>query len=144
MLLLDQQQVDSAQVRNRQALDLLEELATPALSLGLELANVHSLRCQMLVAGRTREAETECQRSFVILNQLARTEAVRNRPEFQRLSRDLGYNYLDVARQALASDRALAERALTQLSSLLQDIVEPDRSTLVKYLSRVTATDAVI
>ena len=133
MLLLDQQQLDSAQERNRQALNLLEELARPALSLGMELANVHSLRCQMMGTSGPREAETECRQSFAILNQLARTEGVRNRPEFQRLSRDLGYNYLDLARHSLASDRALAQRALTQLSSLLQNIVEPDRSTLEKY-----------
>lgn len=130
MLLLDQLQIDQAQERNRQALNLLEELARPALSLGMELANVHNLRCQMMGSREPREAETECQQSLDILNQLAKTEAVRNRPEFQRLSRDLGYNYLDLARHVRASDPALAHRALTHLSSLLQNIGEPDRSSL--------------
>lgn len=133
MLLLDQEQFDLAQQRNREALNLLEELARPTLSLGMELANVHNLRCQMMGSGRSREAETECQQSFDILNQLAKTEALRNRPEFQRLCRDLGYNYLDLARHVLASDPALAQRALTHLSSLLPNISEPDRSSLTKY-----------
>jgi tetratricopeptide (TPR) repeat protein len=130
MLLLDQQQLDLAQERNQQALTLLDELARPPLSLAMELANVHNLRCQMLGSRGSREAETECQQSLDILNQLAKTEAVRNRPEFQRLSRDLGYNYLDLARHVRASDPALAQRALSRLSSLLPTIMEPDRSSL--------------
>ena len=130
MLLLDQQQFDSAQDRNRRALDLLEELARPALSLGMELANVHNLRCQLTASSQPPEAETACEQSFDILNQLAKTEALRNRPEFQRLFRDLGYNYLDLARHVLASDPARAQRALTHLSNLLPNVSEPDRSSL--------------
>ena len=132
MLLLDQQQFDSAQQRNRQALDLIEELARPTLSLGMELANAHNLRCQMLESRGSREAEMECQQSFDILNQLAKVQASGGRPEFQRLFRDLGYNYLDLATHYLASDPSQAQRALGQLSRLLPNMSEPDRGPLSK------------
>ena len=47
MLLIDQHDFDLAEKRNGDALALIEELARPALSLGMELAKVHSLRCQI-------------------------------------------------------------------------------------------------
>lgn len=133
MLHLDLQQFDPAEQRNRQALLLIEELAMPTLSLGMELANAHNLRCQMLGSHGSGGAETECQQSFDILNQLAKIQASRDRPEFQRLFRDLGYNYLDLATNYLASGSvAQAQSALDKLSRVLPDIGEPDRSHLGK------------
>ena len=97
----------------------------------MELANAHNLRCQMLESQRSREAETECQQSLDLLDQLAKVQASRDRPEFQRLFRDLGYNYLDLARSSLASGSvAAAQSALRNLSRLLPEISEPDRSSL--------------
>jgi tetratricopeptide (TPR) repeat protein len=133
LLLVDEQQVDAAQQRNRQALNLIEELASPPFSLGMELANAHNLRCQMLEADTPGEAETECQRSLDILNRLVLLQTSRDRPEFQRLFRDLGYNYLDLATGYLGSGSvAEARRALARLSSMLPKISEPDRSQIGK------------
>ena len=133
ILLLDQRQFDLAQKKNRQALDLIEELARPALSLGMELANAHNLRCLMLETQGLREAAAECQQSIEILDQLAKVQASRDRPEFRRLFRDLGYNYLELAKNGLASGSAAeAQSALQNLSRLLPEIPEPDRSSLSK------------
>ena len=131
MLLLDQRQFNLAEHRNLHALELIEELARPALSLGMELANVHNLRCQMLESQGSREAQAECQQSIDILDQLAKVQASHDRPEFQRLFRDLGYNYLELARGSLASGSgAEARSALGNLSRLLPEIPEPDRTSL--------------
>ena len=75
----------------------------------------------------------ECQQSLDILNQLAKIQASRGRPEFQRMLRDLGYNYLDIARNSLASGSAAeGKSALGNLSRLLPRLSEADRTELGK------------
>src|SRR5262249_42038149 len=103
MLFIDQREFDLAEKSNREALNLIEDLARPRLELGMELAKVHSLRCQISESHRTKEALAECQQSLDILNQLAKMQASRGRPELEMLYRDLGYNYLELARDSLSS-----------------------------------------
>ncbi len=126
LLLLDQQQLTAAEQQNRLALNLMDDLARPAPSLSIELVGAHNLRCQMLAAQKPREAETECQRSLDMLQRLGG-----NRPEVQRLYRDLGYNYLDLLKTSTDSDRV---REI--LSRILPLIPEPDRTSLTNELRR--------
>jgi hypothetical protein len=98
----------------------MEELANPALSLSIELAGAHNLRCQILASRRPREADRECQQTFDILRKLG------NRSEAQTLYRDLGYNYVDLAKAGGEE----AVRARENLSRILPEIPEPDRTTL--------------
>jgi tetratricopeptide (TPR) repeat protein len=131
MLLLDQQQYDLAKQRNHRALELIEDLARPAPSLGMELTNAQSFRCQLLETQGSGNALAECQQAFDLLEALGHAPESRNRPEIHRLARDLGYNYLGLAQNSLKSG-ALGEArtALGNLSRLLPEISEPDRSNL--------------
>jgi hypothetical protein len=66
-----------------------------------------------------------------LLEQLARTEAFEERPESQKLYRDLGYNYVDLARNHLdAGSLEGAQRAIENLSRVLPLVAEPDQSRL--------------
>jgi len=133
MLLIDQKRFDLAEQRNRDALHLVEDLARPTLSLGLGLANIHSIRCQILESNKSKEALAECRQSLDILNQLAKIQSAHDRPELQLLYRDLGYNYEEIARQSLRADSlAEAESALEDLSRVLPMILDPDRMSLSK------------
>jgi len=133
MLLLDQHRSELAMQGNRRALELMEELASPPPSLGMELAKAHNLRCQMLESQGRREAESECQQSFDILEALRRGQASGDHPELQRLSRDLSYNYLELARNSLVFGALTeAQDELANLSRLLPGLAEPDRRSLSK------------
>jgi hypothetical protein len=133
MLLIDQREFGLAEKRNGEALTLIEELARPALSLGMELAKVHSLRCQITESQGTKEALRECQQSLDILNQLAKIQASRDRSDFQMLYRDLGYNYVELAKNSLSSGAlAEAETALDALSKVLPKVSEAERTTLTE------------
>jgi hypothetical protein len=133
MLLIDQREFGLAEKRNAQALALIEELARPALSLGMELAKVHSLRCQITEPQGAKEALKECQQSLDILNQLAKIQASRDRTDFQMLYRDLGYNYLELAKNSLSSGALVeAESALDALSRLLPKVSEGERTALAE------------
>jgi hypothetical protein len=99
--------------------------------LGTELANVHSLRCQILASSKYGEALAECQRSLDSLNQLVKIQGSRERTDFQRLFRDLGYNYAAVAKQSLAGGAtAVAQSALQDLSRVMPNMSAADRAAL--------------
>jgi tetratricopeptide (TPR) repeat protein len=133
ILLLDQRQFSLAEPKNRQALDLIEGLATPALSLRMELANAHNVRCQLLESMNSREAGSECHESLDLLNKLAKVPALRGRPEVKMLFRDLGYNFVELARINLVSGSVTeAQSSLENLGRLLPEISEPDRRNLTK------------
>jgi serine/threonine protein kinase len=131
ILLLDQKQFNLAEQENRKAIDVMEELAAPSLSLRIELANAHNVRCQLLESEGSGEAEAACRESLDLLDKLAKVSALRDRPEFRRLFRDLGYNFLELARHRLASGSAAeAKSSLESLRRLLPGISEPDRRSL--------------
>jgi hypothetical protein len=110
---------------------LMEELSSPALSLSMELANAHNVRCQLMAPSNAKEAESECRQSLDILDKLVVVSAVRGRPEFRNLLRDLGYNFVDLARIRLAEGSiAEAQGSLANLNRLLPEMPEPDRRSL--------------
>lgn len=131
ILLMDQRQFNNAEPRNRQALDSMEELAAPAPSLSIELASVHNVRCQLLESVSSTQAESGCRESLDLLDKLARDAALRDRPEVQRLFRDLGYNFFELAQHRLAAGSVSEARSsLEILSRLLPRITEPERGKL--------------
>jgi len=133
LLLLDQKQIEKAMERNQKALELMQDLASPTRSVGMEMVNARNLRCQMLEARGSQEAAAECQRSLDILQTLRMRQDSRDRPEMYHLSRDLGYNYMDLAKGSLASGSlSQAQAALDNLARLLPDLPEPDRSALAR------------
>ena len=133
LLLLDQGERKSAIKWNRQAVVLLDDLASPAPSLSIEMAKGHNLSAQILESLGSPEAKVECQRSLDILAQALKARNSGGRPEFKLLFRDLGYNYLELAKNSLVSGSpAEAATALDNLSHVLPEIPEPDRSILTK------------
>jgi hypothetical protein len=80
ILLLNQRQVQLARLQNGRALGLMEELAAPALSLRMDLANAYNLRCQLLKTENVREAESECRESLALLENLAEGPDLHGRP----------------------------------------------------------------
>ena len=132
-LLLDQEQAEQAVQSNRRALELMQELASPPPSLAMQMVNARSLRCQILEAQGSPTAAGECQQSFDMLQALNQRQDSRNRSEILKLSRDLGYDYLDLARERRrAGAWAQAQSALENLGRLLPDLPEPDRSKLTQ------------
>jgi serine/threonine protein kinase/type II secretory pathway pseudopilin PulG len=129
LLLVDEKKFADAEEKNLEALNLIEGLAQPALSLGIESVQAHSLRCEILAANKFQEALAECQKSLDALNQLA--TGSEKRVEFQKLFRDLGYNYLDLARNSRAAGSAsISQAALENLSRVLPNTSETDRQSL--------------
>jgi tetratricopeptide (TPR) repeat protein len=138
LLLVDQGSRDLAKQRNRQALALINDLASPAPSLSIEMVKGHNLGAQILESQGSAEAKAECQRSLDILTQMEKAQKSGNRPEINQLFRDLGYNYLDLAKNSLASGSFEdAQSALENLAHLLPVIQEPDRSTLTGAFQRL-------
>jgi tetratricopeptide (TPR) repeat protein len=131
LLLLDEGERELARKRNLQALSLIDELSSPVPSLSIEMAKGHNLGAQILESQGSADAKAECQRTLDILSQMKKIRATRDRPEFNMLFRDLGYNYLDLAKNSLASGTSSdAQSALENLARILPAIEEPDRSTL--------------
>jgi tetratricopeptide (TPR) repeat protein len=140
ILLLDQRQTPLAEQQNRRALDLMQELAAPGLSLRMELVHAHNLRCQLLESDNTKQAESECQQSLDLLKTLEQTPSLQGRPEFQRLFRDLGYNYLELAKINVSSGSGSVARSdVEKLRQLLPRIAEPDRTNLIRSYQALQA-----
>jgi serine/threonine protein kinase len=132
-LLLDQKQFNLAEQESRQAIDSIEGLAAPALSLRLELANAHAVRCQLLESEGSPDAESECRECLDALDKLSKVPALHDRPEVRNLFRDLGYNFAELAKRRLAAGAvAEGQRSLDSLRRLLPEIAEPDRQSLTK------------
>jgi tetratricopeptide (TPR) repeat protein len=133
LLLLDEQQFELAAQANRQSLELMEQIAAPALSLGIQLASAHNVRCEILLSKSAREAEPECERALQLLQNLRRARSFRASADFQKVITDIGNNYVDVAKSSSTPDLAdQRTRALANLFRLLPEVPEPDRSDLTK------------
>jgi tetratricopeptide (TPR) repeat protein len=104
---------DEAQQRNHQAVDLMEELVSPAGSLNTERARMHMI--------------------YGMLGSQSNTQKAGNHPEFHVLYRNLAYSYVDIARQNLKSDNpGGAEEALKCLLRVLPQVSQEERKELVK------------
>ena len=146
---------DLAQARSRQALDLLDALALPAPSLGIEQADAHNLRAQILQASDPRAAVTEYQEALEAIEKLGKDSARHSTAfhqryddllfslvRFGRQSQDEGVHvllrrgvtgYLELAQASLASGSAAdAKLALDNVSNLLPELTEADRVGLLK------------
>jgi hypothetical protein len=138
LLLMDENQLDQAQENNLLTLNLIEDLAAPAPSLGIELANVHNVRAQIMEEKDPKEAMANCQQSMEILNQVKKSQNAGDLSDLQPVFRDLGYDYADLADRSLKSgSRAYAQAALNNLALLLPDLSDQDRTALNKYYQQL-------
>ncbi len=143
---------DQAEARNQRARDLIEELARPAPSLGIERADAHNLRGHILQARSTTEALAEYRASLRAFEDLAQNVDVVHLPNYHARFGDLLYNLgsLSQERPSLAAasglladatrayvalgERALAagliapvERMVENLAALESELAERDR-----------------
>jgi len=144
--------VDEAADHNAKALSLIEELALPAPSLGIEQADAHNLRGLILQSRGSREAAGEYRLALVVFENLARNVNVIQRPEFHLRFGDLLLNLATLCRRqsdtaaarAVLSDavgfyaalgrsaaatgsRPAAESVLDNLSRLMPELTDADR-----------------
>lgn len=104
---------EEAQLRNHQALDLIEELVSPAGSLSMERATTHL--------------------TYDMLGSQVRSQNAGMHPEFHVLYRSLADSYVAIARQYLRSGNpGAAEVALQSLLRVLPQVSEEERKVLEK------------
>jgi tetratricopeptide (TPR) repeat protein len=131
LLSLDEKQYELAQQRNRQALNLLEDLARPAPSLSMQLAQGYNLAAEVSEPKGAAAVRVATQRSQEVLDKLARHPNVQGRPELRQLYRDLGYNYLELAQLELRSSSVDdAQQALDKCLRLLPQLSEAEAKDL--------------
>jgi tetratricopeptide (TPR) repeat protein len=148
--------VELAKQRSQQALDLLDALVLPAPSLGIEQADAHTVRAQLLQAGDPRGAVAEYREAIEIFEKLWKNPAARSSPLFHeryndlllslagsgRESRDAAVHallvravngYLELGLASLASGSAAdAQLVLETVSNLLPRLPEQDRAGVTK------------
>src|SRR5205085_3370758 len=85
LLFFEDQQYEMAAQTNRQSLDLMERLVEPALSLGIQLANAHNARCEILLfKGAPREADRECDEALRRLKNLQKSRSFHPSTDFKK------------------------------------------------------------
>jgi hypothetical protein len=138
MLLLDENQLDLAKQNNLLALNLIEDLAAPAPSLNIKLADIHNIRAQILEVQDPKEALKNCQQSMDILEHLKDRQDFRQPLGLQQALGDLGYNYAELADRALKLGSLTDARAAADnLSRLLPDLADQDRDALSKHYEQL-------
>ena len=156
-----------AEMRNRRATALLTNLARPAPSLGIELADTHNLRGAIVQAERRAEAERSFEESLDLFTDLSSVPALLRMPAFHQRFGDLLVNlsllaqsgasnadarvtnraidaYLGVAtRIADSGDAAQARAALETINRVLPEVPQRDRQRVAAMqvrLGRVAAS----
>ena len=145
----------AAEARNQRALDLIEGLARPAPSLGIERADAHNLRGHILESRSATAALAEYQAALAAFEALATNLDVVHLPAFHRRFGDLLYNlgwlsreqpnlgaagrlladavraYVALGERALAAGLIVpAERILENVSNLMPEFAERDQRTV--------------
>jgi len=121
--------IEAAKRKNHEALDLIEELASPAPALGMELAKAHIVRGEMLDAQGSREAQRENLESLDLLGRMNKVHGAERHPEFHVLYTSLAYSFRDLARKYLQEGNFDdARNALQGLAQVLPQLSDTDRA----------------
>ena len=124
-LFLDENRRDLAEPHNHRALDLIEDLASPPLSLEMERIGAHLIRGRIVESKSPQDARKEIERAWGILE---RHRGSKEHPEFHVLSLHLAYDCLVFAQRSMESGSAGDARwALALVVQLLPELVESDR-----------------
>ena len=155
-LLLERQQPARALEQNDRAFGILQALARPAISIGTEQADNHTLRGRILESQDALEALDAYRKSYVMFEALERREHVGHPPRFQLRFVDLILNlagfvhqrpkledarrillqaaesYLKLGREvALSGSRSEVDDAIKNVSQLWRGLAERERRHLV-------------
>ena len=147
-LLQDLDRVDQAALRSERALVLLDDLARPAPSLGVELADTHNLRGRILEIQDPASAAREYEEALRLFDQLGRSGASHQTADYHERFGDLLLNLATLTHaapgnadarrllvRAVEGYVALANRGLAAGSTLDADVVLENISRLVPQLS---------
>ena len=147
-LLQDLDRVDQAALRSERALALLDDMARPAPSLGVELADTHSLRGRILEVEDPASAVREYQDSLALFDQLGRSGAPHQTADYHERFGDLLLNLATLTHaapdnadarrlltRAVEGYVALADRGLAAGSTVDADVVLDNLSRLLPQLS---------
>jgi len=136
LLELDENHVALAEKQNHEALDLIEELASPGPSLSLNRAEAHMIRGWILQSQSRQlpEAQSETEESQHILETLKRVNASKH-PEFHSMYLYFASNYAKLAEMYLQSGEILnAQHALDSLARVIPELSEEDRAKFTGQL----------
>jgi tetratricopeptide (TPR) repeat protein len=148
------------------ALGLVDELARPAPSLGIEQADAHNVRARILQSRGSPEAVNEYRQAVTLFQALDASQDLMRRAEFHERFGDLLLNlaslcrergsaaidarrvlsdavdfYVALGRRAVASgSRAQAQTVLENLSRLTSELPERDRDTFTKHYQDLQQT----
>lgn len=137
-LLLEEKQFASAGLRNEQALDIFEELATSSHSLSIEQIKAHLLRSRIVESEHPRDAQTESDRALQILSQLKRYQESDSHQSDHVLYMYLVYNYLQIAKKYLeVGSLEDARVALERVHGLLPNLLSQDRQRVDELYKRL-------
>jgi len=129
-LLVDLNDLQAAERRNREALDLVEALADPAPGLSEQQAKVLQLRSEILLAQRSPEALTASESERILLQRLARGETPQRQELFQAMYKNLAVNYMELAgRELEQGDLAGAQTSIKGLAGILPKLSGDDKQT---------------
>jgi len=149
-------EVDLAQSRSQEALDLLEALALPAPSLAIEQADAHNLRGRLLMSRDPRAALAEYRMAFDLFGRLWRDKTTHYSAPVHQRYQDFLFNlarlarerddpdvhvlvvratsaYLELGQASLTPSSAVEARLVVGgVSELLPQLPERDRAEIVK------------
>jgi tetratricopeptide (TPR) repeat protein len=122
-------ELPAAANRSHQALDIIEDLASPGPALSLEQLRILQLHGEILVALGSPDAQVESDRERDLLERLNRGASSERHPVFHVWYQNLAVNYIELTRRELA-DGSLheAEDSLQSLASVLPQLLPEDRA----------------
>jgi tetratricopeptide (TPR) repeat protein len=114
--------------RSRQALDLIEQLASPGPALTLEQLRIMQLQADILVDQGSPGAKAASDGERELLERQRTPASAAPNPAFPELYKNLAVNYIELARKELkAGNRREAEDSLQSLARLLPRLLPEDR-----------------
>jgi tetratricopeptide (TPR) repeat protein len=128
MVLVDLQQLPAAAERNRQAVELIDELASPSQAMSMAQLRAVKLRGEILLAQGSPEAQAESDRELELLEELQRRRPQHDR-DFQIMYARLAGNYIELATRELQEGKTHeAQDAVQSLGRILPQLTTEDRA----------------
>jgi len=135
LVLEDEHRPDLAEPFNHNALDLIEDLASPTRSLEIERIKAHLYRDRIMASTNPRNVQNEIARSFEILE---RHRGPKDHPEYHAMFVNVAYDYLVFAQGSLESGAwSDARQALEQVVRLLPELSDDERKDVQQHLGQL-------
>ncbi len=132
-------QLPAAAIRSRQALDIINELASPGEALTLERLRIMQLHSDILVSQGSPDAQLESDLERELLEQLSPTRGIERGPAIHDLYKNLAMNYIELAGKELREGHSRqAEESLQGLARILPQLLPEDRDIAQQRYQELT------